>query len=421
MQLKQLIEALFAITFVLITNLVFSQTTNKTDKSCGCDYFPLCKPDVTKSFMGQTWKGFNNDGKITYYLCTNGILKAKYELFDNFEGNSLGYSTYIALKYNLPEGSTWDETVNVNGAKYYYHNTIVKKPISVRINGVVYKDVIKLHREVKGASMFIEGEPISTIGIEDAMHYFAKDVGELNAEEVEELVLETNKQSNSENNNVQSEIASLRGRLISGEWYCDTSIVDPATKKTIKGTDILKFSTDGTYSSQTFIDGKNVVSLNGKWKINQNLVEMYPDFDDKLIFDFAIDEKQGVAKFKKRFGGKVYQIYKQKSSKSILTLLTDNMWTCETGTHAGKMSYRFASSGKVYFYYFLNGKYGWSGRAEWKLYNLEDTYIINVGGQGEFQLKKNDKNYYFESRDCKHVPVQITDNIRSELNKLETF
>ena len=94
----------------VIKSAPVAATNGKTNsKNCGCDYFPLCKFDKSRSFMGEVWKGLDNNGKVTYYHCANGILKAKYELFDNFEGNSLGFATFTALKYNEPKGASWKD------------------------------------------------------------------------------------------------------------------------------------------------------------------------------------------------------------------------------------------------------------------------------------------------------------------------
>jgi hypothetical protein len=157
-----------------------------SDKNCGCDYFPLCNYDKTRSFMGQTWKGLDNNGKITYYQCTGGVLKAKFELFDNFEGGSLGFATFTALKYNESKGASWKETVDVNGAKYYYEHVIIHKDISITAGGKEYKNAMKVRRMLSAASIFYQGQPQNLMQIENSHTYYVKDVGAFTEKEVKE-------------------------------------------------------------------------------------------------------------------------------------------------------------------------------------------------------------------------------------------
>lgn len=165
-----------------------SATAGKTDtKNCGCDYFPLCKYDKTRSFMGELWKGFENNGRITYYQCAKGILKAKYELFDNFEGNSLGFATYTAFKENEPKGSSWKETVDINGAKYYYEHIIIQKNSSIKVDGREYSDAIKVRKIVQAASLFYQGVPQNLMQIEYGHTYYVKGVGAFTGKNVVEL------------------------------------------------------------------------------------------------------------------------------------------------------------------------------------------------------------------------------------------
>ncbi len=172
----------------VIKSAPVAATNGKTNsKNCGCDYFPLCKFDKSRSFMGEVWKGLDNNGKVTYYHCANGILKAKYELFDNFEGNSLGFATYTALKQNEPKGSSWKETVDINGAKYYYEHIIIQKNIRIKVNDQVYSDVIKVRKIVTAASLFYQGQPQNLMQIEYGHIYYVKNVGSFAEKGVIEL------------------------------------------------------------------------------------------------------------------------------------------------------------------------------------------------------------------------------------------
>jgi len=165
-----------------------SASAQKTDtKNCGCDYFPLCKYDKTRSFSGEVWKGLDNNGRVIYYHCANGILKAKYELFDNFNGNSLGFATYTALKQNEPKGSSWKETVDINGAKYYYEHIIIQKNCRIKVDGLEYSDAIKIRKIVQAASLFYQGEPQNLMQIEYGHTYYVKGVGAFTGKNVAEL------------------------------------------------------------------------------------------------------------------------------------------------------------------------------------------------------------------------------------------
>lgn len=180
-------SVLLFFSLILWTTIGSAQTvTNgKTNsKNCGCDYFPLCKYDKTRSFMGQVWKGLDNNGKVVYYHCANGVLKAKHELFDNIEGNSLGFATYTVLKQNEPKGSSWKDTADINGAKYFYEHIIIDKNIKIRVGDKDYSDVIKVRRIVNAASMFYQGQPQNLMQIEYGHNYYVNGIGVFKESEV---------------------------------------------------------------------------------------------------------------------------------------------------------------------------------------------------------------------------------------------
>lgn len=161
--------------------------------TCGCDFFPLCSYDVTKTFNGVVWRGLtNDDGITTYYLCKNGILQEKVELFDNFTGDLLGYETFTSLKFNEPTGYTWKETSDINGVKGYFTHTILAKDTTVSIKGRTYKHVMKVYRQKSVAMFFQDGKPLDATQIESNNLYYAKYEGLVLAEYVEPAPHKTN-------------------------------------------------------------------------------------------------------------------------------------------------------------------------------------------------------------------------------------
>jgi hypothetical protein len=159
-----------------------STTSNKADaKNCGCDYFPLCNYDGEKNFQGEKWKLMNYDGKSAYYHCENGKLRIK-TLRHDWDGNFVGYVTFTALKQNEPKGTTWSESLDLGGGiTRTYTHVIVKKDIRVKLDGKIYNDVIKVHRNA--------GEVIGNTygGVEKGYTYYIKDVGAFEERKITEL------------------------------------------------------------------------------------------------------------------------------------------------------------------------------------------------------------------------------------------
>lgn len=154
-----------------------NQPVKKSD-CFDCDYFPFCKFDFSRSFNGEIWKGIDNDdGNETFYHCKNGEIKMKI-------GTSIGFETFTALKCNEPKGYSWNETIDLNGVKFYYTHTILDKGFSLTVNGQTYPNVLKVYRKKEGASMFLNGQPVMTLLIESVNIYFAKNVGEIKREAI---------------------------------------------------------------------------------------------------------------------------------------------------------------------------------------------------------------------------------------------
>jgi hypothetical protein len=231
-----------------------------SDKNCGCDYFPLCNYDKTRSFMGQTWKGLDNNGKITYYQCAGGVLKAKFELFDNFEGTSLGFATFTALKYNEPKGASWKETVDVNGAKYYYEHVIIHKDISITAGGKEYKNAMKVRRMLSAASIFYQGQPQNLMQIENSHTYYVKDVGAFPEKGVVELAEEKTETEIKPNTDVNSK-DPLFNELTKEDWHFEKT-------ENLQMDRVISLRKDGSYNYS--ISG---INNDGYWRIVGNSLE----------------------------------------------------------------------------------------------------------------------------------------------------
>lgn len=138
------------------TNPAQNKTTNKKD-CFDCDYFPMCKYDVTLPFGGKQYRGIRReDGSITYYYCENGDVTMKwmtsynpdetyteYNPFTNTETilYTQGATQYtlhsrVILKSSTPVGKVW------GGESSEHQYFISAKDTSVIMEGVKYNNVI---------------------------------------------------------------------------------------------------------------------------------------------------------------------------------------------------------------------------------------------------------------------------------------
>lgn len=223
-------------------------STTKSDKNCGCDYFPLCKYDGTQSFQGEVWKMINYDGKKIYYYCENGVLKEKSALY-NWDGDFVGYLTFTALKYNEPQNASWKETVELTGGiKRWYSHTIIKKDGKIEVDGKIHENVIFVKREVSEASIFYEGQPTNLQNWLPQKYYYVKNIGVFSEKEAKEVSIDIN-DSETQQKSVQNKNDYFLNLLTNGKWYHDTSVVDPRTNKIVKISDMYTFNTDGAFAS----------------------------------------------------------------------------------------------------------------------------------------------------------------------------
>ncbi len=152
-----------------------STQQKKDDNDCkSCVYFPFCNYDYTRTFQGKEYKGIDYDGNIVYFRYENGELISKTETFNDW-GESTGFITEIKLKCNAPQGTTW--RLNYKGAtgSGYKEYEILKKNISLTVDGKKYDDVMVVSETVKSLLPFStnSGQDI----IASSISYYAKGVG----------------------------------------------------------------------------------------------------------------------------------------------------------------------------------------------------------------------------------------------------
>jgi hypothetical protein len=157
---------------------------NLKKKGCfECDYFPLCKYDVTKSYGGKEFRGIRHeDNSIEYYYCEDGVLTKRWEYsskitrqefiqgtWDDYVRTYEDYvnktASMVILKSNVPIGTTWAGQISEEGSQYVF--TMNAKGIKVNHNGNTNNDVIKVKAQAKGnpdADYFYYANGVGYIG-----------------------------------------------------------------------------------------------------------------------------------------------------------------------------------------------------------------------------------------------------------------
>jgi len=142
-----------------------NSTATKGDKNCGCDYFPLCKYDETKSYGGKVYRGIRDDAEnIAYYNCDGGIITKKWTAKKSvIKNDGLGfyddYETYtytsVILKSNEPVGASWTypDKKPEPGVKFTSFS-IAAKNATIEKKGRTYKEVIKVRGVQKMTSNY---------------------------------------------------------------------------------------------------------------------------------------------------------------------------------------------------------------------------------------------------------------------------
>jgi len=262
--------------------------------NCGCDYFPLCKVDGTRTFKDGVWKaidyGVNDLVDYTYYRCDNGVLKSKKELISNWDGDTWGFETIIELKYNEPEGAHWEQTTDMKGNKFYYEHTIVAKNIRFTTpDGKSYDNVIKVYRKKSGASIFYQGQPVSVIPLSSENIYYAKGVGQVFKEnaappkvkterekEIERMTAEQNQREAQMKKDIEEapqkainksreSLASLKGNIdqsITGYWK---SVIKDNNNNVLSSA-YVRFNSDGTLDEFPVQYNVDRLDTTGYWR-----------------------------------------------------------------------------------------------------------------------------------------------------------
>lgn len=219
-----------------------AQTKTNTKKTCcECEYFVMCKYDVTKSFGGDIYKGLrNDDGSITYYNCDNGEVSMKWETiytppiqsasdYDPIsnttttiyyrDNQQYQLNTRVFIKCNISEGTAWLS----DGTRFI----LEKSDTAITIDGTKYEHVMVVR---EGTNLVI---------------YYAKGIGK-----IQEL---TYTQYKADKQRVVFEKGTIDPDLF-GLWTEDK---DPG----YWGSSFYKFNPDGTaesgfYNAKTKVFGK---------------------------------------------------------------------------------------------------------------------------------------------------------------------
>jgi len=298
-----------------------AKTTSNT--SCGCDYFPLCKYDGTRTFKDGVWKavdiGKNDNEEYVYYKCENGILKRKQELISNWNGESWGYETVIELKYNEPTGTSWTQETDMKGNKFYYEHSIIEKDQTFTFpDGKVFNNVMKVYRKKSGASFFYEGEAISKILISSEYVYYAKGVGEVYRENASDSKAIKSAKTESES----AKTGADETDILTKNLWLDKGILNDAPSKGKTWKICYQFYKDGTFevktnfvirNGQVIVENKLRVDETGSWRKTFDGSDAYIEFKTKK-YDFwgkvfrIIGKTEQLLKLATTPGGKTFII-----------------------------------------------------------------------------------------------------------------
>ena len=151
-------------------------TTTKADDDCRNCYFNICNYDGTKSFQGKIFRQINKDAGTYYYNCDNGVLVEKI-IYKNGYGQTTNITNDTIIMSNVAIGTTWglvDENTTFLGIKNidYHKYTLVKKHITLTVNGKTYDDVLVVNYYSKSYSSILGGDNVFSLN-----RYYVKGVG----------------------------------------------------------------------------------------------------------------------------------------------------------------------------------------------------------------------------------------------------
>jgi len=236
-------------------------TTTKADDDCKNCYFNICNYDGTKSFQGKIFRQINKDNGTYYYNCDNGVLVEKI-IYTNSHGQTTNITNDTIIMSNAPIGTTWglvDENSTFLGIKRidYHKYTLVKKHITLTVNGKTYDDVLVVNYYSKSYSSILGGDNLYSLN-----RYYVKGVGL-----IKEETLDPNVDPLAHISNQPVSIANIPEM----KGVIDPLLVGTWTDKDPSGFSYTyKFYADGTYeyyvgTTLSYVGSKCFWRLDGKY------------------------------------------------------------------------------------------------------------------------------------------------------------
>ena len=170
---------------------------SSTNNGCkDCIYYPICSGSVYNysdtssgsstatssgytltyikdtSIESKTYKKFSVSGQQNgFFNCTSGVSTAIVLNGSTQGGILLPYVKITTLKENAAVGTSWSDTITLNGQDAVYTYTIVSKGTGRTVAGTTYADVIHVHEQT---TLDLMG---TVIPAGQSEYYFAKGIG----------------------------------------------------------------------------------------------------------------------------------------------------------------------------------------------------------------------------------------------------
>ena len=183
--------------FTVETGLLPGGGSNSENSGCkNCVYYPVCSGSVYKYsdtsagsstatasnytltyikdtlIESKTYKKFTGAGQQnTFFNCTSGVSTAIVLNGSTQGGILLPYVKITTLKENAAVGTSWSDTITLNGQDAVYTYTIVSKGMPKTVAGVTYADVIHVHEQT---TIDLMG---TVIPAGQSEYYFARGIG----------------------------------------------------------------------------------------------------------------------------------------------------------------------------------------------------------------------------------------------------
>ena len=292
--------------------------SNKVDDDCKNCYFNLCKYDGIKTFQGVVYKQINYDEGTYYYNCDNGVLQRKI-IYKNGYGQTTSITTDTLLMSNVPVGTKWNVHSNESSllgfnSKSFSDYTLIKKGVTVQVNGVTYNDVIVIYYRQYSKDN-IAGE-----GSSSANYYYAKGVGLIKTENLGAINDPSYKtpgtNGDKDATNLETLAKTMKGSIdqsIVGTWKFHD--------QTMNWDIYYVFNADGTYQYYVgSIKPQNQMPA-GKcyWKVNGKYLECLAEGWDK-VYEYELQKKNDASTGKPtlviQFKGTEYRTYFSEDNKT---------------------------------------------------------------------------------------------------------